>query len=436
MARAAAWREGSTKVGKTGAREWHPYRTCVLIAKQILKVFQYAKVRLHSEGVNCNMRRVEFREASPGELVSIPGGHAFIPHLLPPQVEVTWQLASSLEGASRALARLDGEALLIQNRDLIIRPLLTREAVESARLEGTHTHIAGVLLQESDVPPSDPEEASNNREVLNYLKAAEDGERWLSEGRPINLMFLRSLHSMLLRGTRGDGRRPGEFRPGQVLIGAAGDTPISARFVPPPAEQVLPAVEDLLRFMREDDTYPPLVAAGIAHHQFETIHPFEDGNGRLGRLLIPLQLLSAKAVSQPLIYLSPFFEARRDEYLRKLKAVSTGGAWGEWLLFFFEAVTVQANDAHARVERILGIQQRYRAQASAANSKVPLVAIDLVMESLIVTVSEVMVHAGCSYHTARNALDALTEMGIVEPIGKGHPQRWWTKDLISQVYER
>ena len=376
------------------------------------------------------MQRDEFGESSPGELVAIPGGWAFLPNTLPAPINLTWELAASLERATRALSRLDGEALLIPNRPLVLRPLLTREAVESARLEGTHTHIAGVLLQEGAVPPSDPGEASNNQEVLNHLTASGDGERWIAEGRPINLMFLRSLHAVLLKG--GENRRPGEFRPGQVLIGAQGDSPERATFVPPP-EHVQAAIDDVLRYVKASTPHPPLIAAGVTHYQFETIHPFEDGNGRLGRLLIPLQLMAAGAISNPLIYLSPFFEARRDEYLQRLKAVSTNGAWIEWLLFFLDAVETQAIDAHARVERVLALQQRYRTIASQASSRVPLRAVDLIMERVIVTAPEVATFTACNYHTARGALDALTRMGIVEPLARSHPQRWWARELVSEI---
>jgi Fic family protein len=190
---------------------------------------------------------------------------------------------------------------LIQNKILIIRPLLTREAVESARLEGTHTHIVGVLRQEAGESPSDPIEASNNQEVINYLSATWHAESWLAEGRPLDLVLIRALHKDLLVGTRGEDKGPGRFRAGQVLIGAPGDTPERARFVPPPPQHVQPAVENLVAFLKNPAPYPALVAAAIAHYQFETIHPFEDGNGRLGRLLIPLQLTAAQAITQPLI---------------------------------------------------------------------------------------------------------------------------------------
>jgi len=382
------------------------------------------------------MRPEEFTGASPGRLVQIPGGHAFVPEVLPPKLDVTWEIAGCLDRARGALAKLDGQASLIPNKTLVVRPLLRREAVESARLEGTHTHIVGVLLQERAGPAGDPTEASNNQEVINYLDASAQGESWLREGRPFNLHLIRGLHATLLDRTRGAGRRSGELRPGQVLIGEAGDTPASARFVPPPAEHVVPALENLLAYLHATAPYPPLIAAGIVHYQFETIHPFEDGNGRLGRLLIPLQLMMAGVTEHPMVYLSPFFEARRDAYLELLMRVSTVGAWEAWLTFFLEAIKVQADDARARVERILALQQDYRARVrQRTRSQAPMVAIDLVIDQTIVTAPEIAQYASCDYRTARTALEALTALGIVEPMPNTYPQRWWARELIEQVYE-
>jgi len=221
-----------------------------------------------------------------------------------------------------------------------------------------------------------------------------------------------------------------------VLIGSAGDTPETARFVPPPPEHVQPAVENLLQFLSDQSFFPPVIAAGITHYQFETIHPFEDGSGRLGRLLIALQLMRSGSVSHPLIYLSSYFEPRRDEYLRLLKAVSTHGAWIDWLMFFLNAVQAQADDARTRVERILGLHSEYKSKASTAGrSRVPAVVVDLVMENLFLTVGEVASKINCDYNTAKSALETLTRLGIVEPVEDTYPQRWWTQDLVRKVYE-
>ncbi len=378
----------------------------------------------------------EFQDGFPGQLVSIPGGVAFVPALLPPRIDSSWELSAIVESAVRSLSRLDGQASLIRNQTLLIRPLLTREAVESARLEGTHTHIEGVLAQRAGGAPRDAAEDLNNREVLNYLTASSHGEEWLSDSRPFNLHLVRSLHAELLHDTRGANKRPGEFRPQQVLIGNRNDKPCDARFVPPPPEHVQPALEDLFRFVDSPEPYPPLVAAGIVHYQFETIHPFEDGNGRLGRLLIPLHLMWTESIEHPLIYLSPFFESRRDEYLQLLKRVSTHGEWKEWLIFFLRAVRAQADDARKRVQRILELDQDYHARVrQSSRSKVPLVAVDFVMDRVVTTVPQLAAYANCDYRTAKSALEALARLGIVQTRSKSFPQTWWAHEFLEQVYE-
>jgi Fic family protein len=333
------------------------------------------------------------------------------------------------------MARLDGQASLIQSRAFVVRPLLTREAVESARLEGTHTHIAGVLFQAAGDVPADADEAISNREVLNYLHASGEGDRWLADGRPLNVHLVLSLHNVLLTGTRGEDRQPGGLRTRQVLIGAQGDTPLDARFVPPPPEEVRPALDNLVEFMARADHFPPLIAAGIAHYQFETIHPFEDGNGRLGRLLIPLQLIATGALTHALLYLSPYLERRRDDYLGLLKRVSTHGAWHDWIAFFLDAVIAQAEDARARVARVMALQETYRARAQTLRSKAPATMIPYVMERVVVTAPEVARAANCAYNTAVAALDALAAIGVVEPLRGTHPQRWWAHELVRLVYE-
>lgn len=380
----------------------------------------------------------EFQGGFPGELVTIPDGVAFVPAPLPPPIQSTWELTGSLEAATRSLSRLDGQASqasIVKNRTLVVRPLLTREAIESARLEGTHTHVAGVLAHQAVGAPKDPAEELNNQEVINYLTASARGEEWLRDERPLNMHFVRSLHAELLEGTRGADKQPEQIRQKQVLIGSRDDKPKDARFVPPPPEHVLPALEALLNFAGDEPSYPPLIVAGMFHYQFETIHPFEDGNGRLGRLLIPLQLTWSSTIEHPLIYLSPFFEANRDDYMRLLKRVSTHGEWEGWLTFFLEAVRSQAEDARRRVVRILELEERYHERARGCSSRVPLVAVDFVMERVIVTVRHVAEYANCAYGTAKTALETLSELGIVEQMEKTYPQTWWAKELLMQVYE-
>ena len=382
------------------------------------------------------MLATEFRDTAPGQLLPIPKGVAFFPNPLPPALPISWELSSHLDDASRAVAAIAGRASLIPNLDLVIQPLLLREAMESARLEGTHTQVEDILLHEAGGPPKDRERALNNLEVIRYRQALNMGEEWIVAGRDTSTYLVRALHAELLRDTRGSDRRPGEFRTRQVLIGNPGDSPSEARFVPPPPEHVGSAMEELFGYVRTGRKYPPLVDAALVHYQFETIHPFEDGNGRLGRLLISLQMLSRGTLTRPLLHLSPYFERHRTDYLQFMKQVSTEGAWENWLRFFLVGVLEQSLDAGERVTRILDLQEDYRQRIrGVGRSRVPLEALDLVLRQVIVSVPDVAEFAKCEYRTAKNAVHALASAGIVSAIPNTYPQWWRAQELLREVYE-
>jgi Fic family protein len=294
-----------------------------------------------------------------------------------------------------------------------------------------------MLLAEADPRPA-VEEDSDLYEVLNYLRALDYGRQWVAEGRPLNLAFLRGLHAELMHGVRGQDRHPGAFRLTHVYIGDRLSGIEEARFVPPPPEQVPPLMEDLATFAaRPTATYGPLIDCGVIHYQFEAIHPFEDGNGRLGRLLIPLYLQAAGAMDRPALYLSSYFEARRETYISLLNIVSTRGAWKEWLLFFLDAVRSQAHDSRFRVQRTLDLQLRYRQLAQdVSSSRTALLAVDLIMDRIYVTVSALAKYAGATYPTARSAIDALVTAKILAPYGRVHgAQVWEARELLDQVYQ-
>lgn len=308
--------------------------------------------------------------------------------------------------------------------------------MESARLEGTHTQIAEVLLHEAAGPPKDTERALDNLEVIRYQEALHLGEDWLKEGRAFTPYLVRALHSELLRDTRGSDRHPGEFRHKQVLIGSPGDSPELARFVPPPPEHVAPAVDQLIDYVVRGRRYPPLIDAALAHYLFEAIHPFEDGNGRLGRLMISLQLLSRGTLAQPLLHLSPYLERHREQYLALLKGVSTNGHWDAWLRFFLAGVHQQSEDTRARVGRMLELQDDYHVRLrGVGRSRVPLEALDLVLRRVIVSVPDVAAFAKCDYRTAKNAIGVLARVDIVSAIPDTYPQWWRAHELLARVYE-
>lgn len=378
----------------------------------------------------------EFTDGAPGKLVTIERGWAFVPDPLGPRPPMTWELATLLDLASRRLGELVGQARLINNEQLVMGPLLTREAVESNRIEGTHTLIEEVLLQRSaGPPPRDRERAEANLEVLRYIETLYKGRDAIVDGQPWTTYFIRALHQELLAGTRGADKAPGRFRSKLVGIGKKGDSPEEARYIPPPPEYVPDLMENLVQYASAGSDLPPLVGAALIHYQFEAIHPFEDGNGRLGRLLIPLYLLSTGAVDRPIIYLSSYFESRRDEYYDLLKAVSTHGEWSAWVQFFLQAVIHQATDARARVEKLLSLRAEYSRRVEAASkSQAALTGLNVVLERVYVTASGLAAAIGRDYRTAKGALETLTRLGIIRQLPGGYPQRWVAAELIEMVY--
>lgn len=378
----------------------------------------------------------EFSAAAPGTLHPIEDGWAYLPHPLPPRLDASWELHSLDEKARGALGEFMGQARAVDNDLLILNPLAVREAVESNKIENTITRARDVLLQGAGERMSDAASASDVVEVLQYRHTLDVGAFEIARGRPLSVHLVRTLHEELLRGTRGANKSPGVFRTEPVLIGKEHDTYVTARFVPAPWEQVPALMDDLLSFAEQPARYSPLISAALLHYQIETIHPFLDGNGRLGRLLIPLYLMSKAVVDRPIVYLSPYFERHRDEYIHRLKRVSTEGAWSEWVAFFLRAVETQAVDSLRRVRTVAAIEDSYRTRArAAAKTKATLPAVDVVMEKVVVSASEVAEYANVSLNTAKAAIANLVELGVLTVVPRSWPVRWLAPELIERVYE-
>ncbi|MFN0146967.1 MAG: Fic family protein [Dehalococcoidia bacterium] len=375
----------------------------------------------------------EFRD----RLVTIEGGWAHIPPPLPPGIELTWEMGRQLDRASAAVGHLVGQARIHNNTALFTRPLLFDEAGESSRIEGIQTRAADVLLQEAGGSAPAGFQTENNTEVLRYLDALEQGAEWIADGRPLNLFLLRSLHRELLRHARGADKSPGELRRKTVWIGEKDDTPLTAPYVPPPWEQVESAVDGLIAFVSTDQSLPPLIAAALIHYQFEAIHPFEDGNGRLGRLILPLFLMEQGVLDRPVLVLSPYLERHRDRYIELLGRVSTAGAWAEWVAFFLEGARSQAESATRLITRIDALHASYRARVAAeVATRGAYPALEFVMEKVVVSPRQVADFAKVSINTARTLLTQFQEIGLLEPAPGAKSQRWWAKDLVDQIYER
>lgn len=284
---------------------------------------------------------------------------AYVPASLPPNPPLALDAEHHdlLERANRALGRLDGMSSLIPDTSLFIYFYLRKEALLSSQIEGTQSSFSDLLLFESHETPAVPIE--DVQEVSNYIAAMQHGLKRLHDGFPLSLRLIKEMHAMLLAKGRGAGKSPGEFRRTQNWIG--GSRPGNARFVPPPPEQVLPLMGDLEKFLHEHPRrLPLLIKAALVHVQFETIHPFLDGNGRLGRLLITLLLCSEGALTEPILYLSLYLKTHRNDYYEHLQRVRTDGDWEAWVLFFLQGILDTAEQATASAKAILQLLDRDR----------------------------------------------------------------------------
>lgn len=270
--------------------------------------------------------------------------------------------------AERAIGELRGIGHRLPNPHLLINPFLRREAVLSSRIEGTRTNVRQLLVYEA--APEDSTDRADAQEVLNYVEALEYGIKRL-DTLPVSLRLLREVHERLLRDVRGQEERPGEFRTIPNHIGRETDSIYTARFVPPPPSELVAALDAFERFTASPYPLPFLVKLALVHYQFETIHPFRDGNGRVGRLLIILLLRQEGILPTPLLYLSAYFERYRDTYIDHLYAVSREGAWREWIRFFLRGIAEQAQDAIIRSQGLLDLQQTYRQRLQGARIDVP-----------------------------------------------------------------
>jgi len=351
-----------------------------------------------------------------GRVRQVPGkGYlAYYPRLLPESVELSNSAVGLLADAEAALGRLAGVGRLLPNPHLLIRPYLLREALASTRIEGTRASLAGVLEAEAAGEAYGPD----IEEVINYTRAMEQGLSRLAE-LPFSLRLVREMHAILLDGVRGRERRPGELRTSQNWIGPAGATIETASFVPPPPEELGPLLADWERFIHENRTIPVLVQSGLLHHQFETIHPFLDGNGRLGRLAIIFHLVLRQRLPSPLLYLSPYFERHRTEYYEMLQVVREQGDLDAWLRFYLTGVETQANDAVVRAERLADLRETYRARVIEATRSQAVALVDVLFAHPILTARVVEANLDVRRPTALRMLDQLTGIGILNEMEPG-----------------
>ena len=360
-----------------------------------------------------------------GQLVPILGpdpathevveGQAFLPARLPRDLALSTRSWNAVNGATAALARLDGAARLIPNPQLLRRPALRREAQSTSALEGTYAPFADVLAADED---DESNMSAELREVLNFERMAELAFSW-PEDRPLTLGMLGELQRTLVHGTAGELSDAGGLRDRIVVIGARGRSLDSARFVPPPpGDQLRAEVQALLDWVESPPELPTVVRAAMAHYQFETLHPYSDGNGRLGRLLVIVQLLRGALIREPLLVVSPWFERRREQYQDSLLELSCDGDWDAWIAFFADGVAASAAESQLKVERLVELQSRLRATVQQAGKRgaAERLAADLV-GTPFVTRREVARRYELSGQGAINAINSLVDLGVLQESG-------------------
>ena len=379
------------------------------------------------------MDRNLFTPASPGKLlgISAPGkDYAFLPDPLPE----TWQPPSGmvplLVRAREALARLDAAGRFLPTSRLLLRPLQQREALKSSSLEGTYASPEDLLAYGlSPKEPSSARDPVNDwREVFNYDKALREGQQILEQDHPLSNRFIRGLHETLLTGVRGSSKAPGQFRRTQVHIGS------DRRFVPPPAAAIPDLMGDLEKFIHADLEMDGLVRAFFAHYQFETIHPFLDGNGRVGRLLLSLLVYRWCGLHGPWLYLSAFFDRYKDEYIRGLFRVSTEGAWHEWIDFCLRATVVQAEDSMNRVDKLIALQKKYDELIAARNWPGRMhQVVAYLLGSPMIDIPTLAKEFSVTYPTAKTDVTRLIEIGVLALTGRYGRARFYVAREIYHI---
>lgn len=367
----------------------------------------------------------------------VEGYKAFIPAPLPPVPEILMdsEMLTLLSQADRALGRLDGATDALPNPDLFVFMYVRKEAVLSSQIEGTQASLIDILEFESQsLEPDNPQDVA---EVVNYIAAINHGLEKLSE-LPVSLRLIREIHEVLLTDVRGSERNPGEFRRSQNWIGSSGCSLNNATYVPPPPHDMMQSLDNLEKFLHSPEPMPTLIKVGIAHAQFETIHPFLDGNGRTGRLLITFLLCEQNILQRPLLYISYFFKKYRSEYYDRLQAIRDSGNWEGWLKFFLRGVYEVAQEATATARKIVSLKEEHRQLLLEKMGQRTGKAIAL-LESLyfkpIFKVEHAQEVTGLSYPNANTLIKDLCDVGILLEITGQKRNRAFAYDPYLQVFQ-
>lgn len=379
------------------------------------------------------MNPSDFKSPIAGKVVKHPTGyHAFVPAPLPPALTFDQDLVLILSRADAALGELSGLGQELPNPHVLIGPLVRREAVLSSQIEGTQASLSDLLLDEATpTPTAKSEKADDLREVRNYVTALEYGVTRLNDF-PLSLRLVRELHGKLMAGVRGEHATPGEFRRSQNWIGPAGSNLMNAAYVPPPVEEMTELLSDWERYLHVRESMPVLIQCAILHEQFEAIHPFLDGNGRLGRLLITLFLTERGRLSQPMLYLSDFVERNKSDYYDLLQRVRTHGEWLPWIRYFLAGVEEIARDSASRARRLLELRESLLRETKGAQALV-----NQLLTNPYVTVATAAKVMDVTIPTATRLVRDLEAKGILrETTGKSWGRIYVASGVLAALEQR
>jgi Fic family protein len=376
------------------------------------------------------MKPEDFKSSAAGSVIlTMSGYHAFVPAPPPPEILYRSELVVLLSEADSALSELSGLGRYLPNPDLLIAPYVKREAVASSRIEGTQADLSDLLLDE--VEPKRTPPGSDVYEIRNYIAALHLGIRKLSE-LPLAGRLIREMHAVLMQGVRGEGMTPGEFRRSQNWIGRHGSPLGAATYVPPPPDRLDECLKHWERFVNTRGTMPDLVQCAIVHEHFEAIHPFLDGNGRIGRLLITLFLMHRGRLSKPLLYLSSYIEQHRSDYYELLQRIRTHGEWEEWLRYFLTAVRQTARDATEQSRTLLALRDKYRNKLAKEHRAQAL--LDELFVNPYTTVARAALQLGVSSPTAQKTIDRLISVGMLRKSrGREWGRTWLARPILDTV---
>jgi Fic family protein len=378
-----------------------------------------------------------FSHKSPGKLLptlrdpTTGNEHAFLPNPLPPNWKFPEWLWPLLADAKQHLGLLEGIGRTLPNPAILLRPLADREAILSSRLEGTHVTATELLVYELNPQESQSEDDAVNRqkEVFNYRVAL---QQEANIELPLSLRLIRELHKTLMTGVRGRDHTPGQFRHVQVAIGT------NHRFVPPPPEKLMECLDPLEKYFHfKNPTFDPLVDCSLIHYQFETIHPFNDGNGRVGRLLFALMLKEHCGLTKPWVYMSEYFETHREEYMQRLFDVSASGDWDGWVQFCLSGIVAQAKDAIRRCEQLQKTKERFMQELVNVGGSVRLNAIvEDLFQSPFIRIIDLQKKLNVTYPTAQKDVDRLVKAKILRALKNVTPKTYYSPEIFRAAYDK